>query len=185
VSTFQDCIVSYLDLNDLGALLATKSRRGVAVMRSLHQLVSSIAHTFAAHDEVCFWQDSVLLVAPVTAARDSYQRAMSDVERLKQAIDGLNHCHCHAVSIKGQSFPAPTFPRARRRPRTIYLSASSLAFSNCFEVEHHLSHRKADWYLDSRITSKIAHRQPDFSDPVILLPRNAKRDIHVFRGSFR
>ncbi len=182
--TFQDCIVSYLDLNNIGALLATKSQRGVAVMRSLHHLVGNIAHTLSAHDEVCFWQDSVLLVAPVTAARDSYQRAMSDVERLKRAIDGLKHCHCHAISIKGQSFPAPTFPRSKR-PRTIYLSASSLAFSNCFEVEQRLSHRNADWYLDSRITSKIAHRQPDFSDPVILLPRSAKREIHVFRDSFR
>lgn len=153
-------------------------------MRSLHQLVGNIAHTLAAHDEVCFWQDSVLLVAQVTAARDSYQRAMSDVERLKQAIDGLKDCHCHAVSIKGQSFPAPTFTRSKR-PRTIYLSASSLAFSNCFEVEQRLRHRTADWYLDSRITSKIAHRQPDFSDPVILLPRSAKREIHVFRDSFR
>jgi hypothetical protein len=183
MSTFQDCIVSFLDLNNLSTLLDQKSAHGVKVMRALHQLVTDRAHTLTSHEEVCFWQDSVLLLASVDVTRQSYQRAMSNVATLKDAIDTLHPCH--AVSVKGQSFPAPSRPPSTRKPpRTIYLAASSLAFSNCFTIEGQLKRHKADWYIDSRIIGKIKSRHADEIESVILLPRNVSRKIHVFRGSF-
>ena len=181
--TLQDCIVSLLDLNDFRALLTRKSRRAVTIMRSFHKLVGDRASALTAHGEVCFWQDSVLLLGSVNSSRKSYQRVMNDVMVLKESIDTIHHCH--AVSVKGQSFPDPRRPSSHRKPRTIYLSASSLAFTNCFDIEHRLKERKADWYIDSRITAKITTRPADYTDSVVLLPRNVTRNVHVYRGSFR
>ena len=39
-SLFRDCIVSVVDLNNVGALLAEKKGLGVRVMRDLHKLVA-------------------------------------------------------------------------------------------------------------------------------------------------
>ena len=139
-------------------------------------------HTLTAHEEVCFWQDSVLLLAFVDGTKESFSRAMNDVKRLKEAIDGLHLCH--AVCVKGQAFPAPAFRSRNAKPRAIYLSASSLAFSNCFKIEHELKEFQADWYIDSRITTKVNTRAADRSAPVKLLPNSVPRDIHVFHGSF-
>ncbi|HEY5812406.1 MAG TPA: hypothetical protein VIT23_07115, partial [Terrimicrobiaceae bacterium] len=178
-------IISYLRLQIAPKLMISQSscESWVRMMRDLHQLVSDRAHTLTAHEEVCFWQDSVLLLALVSSTHESYQRAMNDVVMLKEAIDGLHPCH--AVSVKGQSFPAPIVSQSCRKPRTIYLSASSLAFSNCFKIEGELRNQKADWYIDSRITAKVKTRAADHIKSIILLPRNVSRKIHVYHNSFR
>jgi hypothetical protein len=182
MKTFRDCIVSYLDLNDVSEILTRNSARGVRVMRDLHRLVSDCAHKLAAHEEICFWQDSVLLLAPVKNTGASYQRVMTEVTILKETIHALHPCH--AVSVKGQSFPAPSIQTSTSQPRIIYLSASSLAFSNCFEIERRLKWNKADWYIDPRIIRQIKSRKPDKTKAVTLLPRNISRKIHMFHGSF-
>ena len=181
MSDFQDCILSYVDLNDVGRILEGESRRGVRIMRKLHSLVASYAYTLRAHEEVCFWQDSVLLVGHVTNTSESYQRVMSDVVRLKDRIQKLNPCH--AVCVKGQSFPAPPVRARPGKPKVIYLSASSLAFSNAFHVERELGSHEADWYIDSRIVKLCRFRAADLRKEVKLLPSNAKRKIHLYRGS--
>lgn len=183
MSDFKDCIISYLDLDDTKDLIKKNSRSGARAMRVLHQLVSNVASKLTAHEEVCFWQDSVLLLATVDSNKESYCKAMEDVHLLKAKID-KNHC-CHAVCIKGQSFPAPTFPRGTRKPRTVYLSASSFAFSNCFTVERILSKHLAGWYIDSRIVRKIGIRKADVIEEVKLLPTNAERAIHMYRDTLR
>jgi hypothetical protein len=185
MSTFQDCIVSLLDLNDFRKVLTKNSKRAVRTMRMFHKLVDERASAMSAHDEVCFWQDSVLLLASVNSSQRSYERVMNDVSMLKKAIDSIHPDFCHAVCVKGQSFPDPRQDTDNAKPRIIYLSASSLAFANCFDIERHLKYRKADWYIDSRITAKIKTRLVDYTHKINLLPRNTKRDIHVFRGSFR
>jgi hypothetical protein len=183
MSTFQDCIVSLLDLNDFRKSLTKKSKQAVRTMRMFHKLVDERASTMNAHDEVCFWQDSVLLLASVNPSQRSYERVMNDVLTLKKAIDSIHSCH--AICVKGQSFPDLRQNINNARPRIIYLSASSLAFTNCFDVEHHLKAFKADWYIDSRITAKIKTRLADYTRKISLLPRSTERDIHVFHGSFR
>ena len=184
MSTFQDCIVSYVDLNNVKDVLNRQGKKGVRIMLDLHRLVSARAPELRQHQEVCFWQDSVLLLAPVDPTEISYTKVMSEVRVLKDAIH--ERYPCHAVCVKGQSFPPPASQTPSGRPRVIYLSASSLAFSNCFDIESRLKKHKADWYIDSRITSKIQTRAPDCcSTGVPLLPRNVSpRDIHVFWGSF-
>jgi hypothetical protein len=174
----QDCIVSLIDLDH-----TMKKQSPSRVMRKLHQHVSDFAHNLTSHDEVCFWQDSVLLLAPVDSTEDSYKRAMKDVKSMKDSIDALRGCH--AVSVKGRSFPPPKPPR-HNKPRTIYLSASSFAFANCFRIENELKDWKADWYIDSRIILKINAREADFPPcKIALLPARTKpRNIHGYIGSF-
>ena len=181
MSDFQDCIVSYVDLNDVGRILSRESRRGVQTMRKLHRLVASYAHTLSAHEEICFWQDSVLLLGHVATTSESYQRIMSDVVRLKDRIQKIQPCH--AVCVKGKSFPAPIIHSRQSNPNVVYLSASSLAFSNAFHVEREMGHHAADWYIDSRIVRRCRFRTADLCKVVKLLPTNAERDIHLYRGS--
>lgn len=183
MSDFRDCIVSFLDLDDTKALIKKNSRSGARAMRDLHQLVSNIASKLTFHEEVCFWQDSVLLLATVDSSSESYSNAIEDVERLKAKIDEQHRCH--VVCIKGQSFPAPTFPRGTRKPRTVYLSASSFAFANCFIVESRLGKHRAGWYIDSRIARKIEIRRADSIEKVKLLPTNVERAIHMYRDVLR
>lgn len=83
MSNDSSCIVSLLDLNNLMTHQGPKS----AVMRHLHQMVADSAPKLKAHEEICFWQDSVLLLALVDSTRVSHQRAMKDVANLKSAID--------------------------------------------------------------------------------------------------
>ncbi len=182
MSDFRDCVVSFIDLNNVSKVLNSRSKKGVAIMRRLHKLVNERVDTLSAHEEVCFWQDSVLLLAFVDDSPASFARVMHDVQTLKAKIEELYPCH--AVCVKGQAFPAPPIRTRRRKPRSIYLSASSLAFSNCFTIEHTLKRHRADWYLDSRITNMVDMRAPDNVERVKLLPRLVSRKIHVFHGSF-
>ena len=174
----RDCIVSLIDLDN-----TMKKQSPSKLMRRLHQHVSDFTHNLARHDEVCFWQDSVLLLAPVVSSEESYKRAMNDVKSMKDAIELLHACH--AVSVKGRSFPPPS-PPCHNKPRTIYLSASSFAFSNCFTIEEELKDWKADWYIDSRIVKKIKAREGDFTPRRIkLLPAGTEpRNVHGYMGSF-
>jgi hypothetical protein len=174
----QDCIVSLIDLDH------TMTRQSPSkLMRKLHQRVSDFAHNLAWHDEVCFWQDSVLLLASVNSTKDSYKRAMNDVKSMKDTVNELRACH--AVSVKGRSFRPPNLP-CHNKPRTIYLSASSFAFTNCSTIEKELKDWEADWYIDSRIVKKINARRGDFTPrQITLLPARTKpRNIHGYIGSF-
>ena len=108
---------------------------------------------------------------------------MKDVVTLKETIHTLHDCH--AISVKGQSFPDPISPISNLKPRTIYLSASSWAFSICFKIEGELKHRKADWYIDNRIITKIKAKRAKDVDEVVLMPGNVSRKIHVYFGAFR
>ncbi len=182
MSNFRDCIVSLIDLNNVSKILSRRSKKGVRLMRDFHQLVASQVHTLAAHEEVCFWQDAVLLLALVDKTTGSFSRAVGDVRKLKEAIESIHPCH--AVCVKGQAFPAPPIRSRNAKPRAIYLSASSLAFANCFTIESALKKSEADWYIDSRITNMVHTRTADRSKSVKLLPRLVSREIHMFHGSF-
>ena len=93
MSAFRDCIVSFIDLNDIGRLLRRKSKRGVRIIRELHRLVSSRVHDLNEHEEVCFWQDSVLLLGLVDTTNAKYCRVMKDVSTLYEAVNGLYPSH--------------------------------------------------------------------------------------------
>jgi len=179
---YRDCIVSYIDLNDILQILRRKSTAGIRIMRELHKLVADRAPALKAHEEICFWQDSVLLLAHIESSKATYRGVMNDVKVLKEAIDTIRPCH--AVCVKGQTFPHEHVEPSREMPRIVYLSASSLAFSNCFHIEAELSNFKADWYIDSRIIRKIETRKENHVKPVRLLPTNDERDVYIYRGSF-
>jgi len=180
---YRDCILSFLDLDDIKKILRRKSSAGIRILRDFHKLVAARAPKLAAHDEICFWQDSVLLVAYVDATTDAYTGVMSEVKVLKEAIDTI--LPSHAVCVKGRTFPYKDIQSSQTRPRVIYLSASSLAFSNCFHIENELGRDfRADWYIDTRIIRKVTARKEDHVKLVELLPRNKRRNIHMYHGSF-
>ncbi len=68
----RDCIVSFIDLNNIGEILSERSKG-----RPHHARTSSVGqrqvHTLTAHEEVCFWQDSVLLLAFVDERAESFK----------------------------------------------------------------------------------------------------------------
>jgi hypothetical protein len=152
-------------------------------MQRLHSVVAAYAHSLRAHEEICFWQDSVLLLGHVNKDPESYERVMSDVVRLKKQV-GAEHV-CHAVCVKGKSLPPPNIRPKRTTPRVLYLSASSLAFSNAFQIEHELGRHAADWYIDVRIVNKCRFRPADLTEGVRLLPGNSTRKVHLYFGSPR
>jgi hypothetical protein len=183
MSAFQDCVVSFIDLDNVSEILFREGRRGVRIMRDLHRLVACHAPSLSAQAEICFWQDSVLLLGHVTKSSESYRRVMSDVIRLKDTIQKLHACH--AVCVKGQSFSSQFAHSVGNRPRIIYLSASSLAFSNAFRIERELGSHVMDWYIDSRITRRCRFRCADRHEKVELFPPGSERQIHLYRGSPR
>ena len=136
MSDFRDGIVSYIDLNDVGKILLRESRRGVRIMRQLHSEVASFANQLASHREICFWQDSVMLLGDVDNTTESYRKVMSDVVLMKDLIQRIHPCH--AVCVKGQAFPLRVIRSKRVGPRVTYLATSSLAFANVFAIERKL-----------------------------------------------
>lgn len=155
-------------------------------MRQFHRVVGKHAKKCKHHAEICFWQDSVLMLAFVGASPKSFEHAMREVESMKLEIDEKSG-RCHAVCVKGQSFPPPRSPNTRSsksHPRVFYLSASSLAFSNCFKIEAELKSHRADWYLDSRIADQVPTRKSDGSQSLDLYP-NSQRKVMMFEGSWR
>ena len=112
------------------------------------------------HKKVYYWNDSVLMLALPDSTHD-YEPIIREVNGLKRAIDRI--WPTYAISMKGQTIPE-TLPCTRDhltggwidQQRAVYIQASSLAFSNCFEVERKLGKiKKKPWYVDERIVNAI------------------------------
>lgn len=186
VSKWQNCIVSYIDMSGVKNMLARSSKDAVRLVRRMHTKVQTASRKLTMHEEVCFWNDSVLLVGSVDAPPERYEQIMREVHTIKAVVDEVKRGY--AICVKGITFPPP---RAKSLtcspgPRLIYLHASSLALSNCFLIEKRAKEKKwrRDWYIDDRIIKHIDARRPDWTDVVDLWPRSRKCELHMYNGSF-
>jgi hypothetical protein len=181
------CIVSYIDMCGIKRLLAKQSEDAVSLLRNMHSVVENMGPQLKHHEEICLWNDSVLLLGLISDIPDSCEKIMKEVSSLKEAVDKVNRCY--VISVKGQIFPPPNnakAPTSLSRPRLLYLRASSLAFSNCFSIEEEAKKRgwRKDWYIDDRIIRKIPAREADKTHMMELFPRSRKCRVHMYKGSF-
>lgn len=180
------CIVSYIDMSGIKGMLAKNSKQAVQLLRRMHKEVQAVASQLKLHEEICFWNDSVLLVGCLDGQPDSYKEIMREVCIIKKAVDKVKRSY--AICVKGQPFPPPYGESniAQGKPRCIYLHASSLAFSNCFMIEEEAKQKRwrRDWYIDDRIIKKLGARQPDKYHILYLWPRKRKCNLYMYTGSF-
>ena len=169
-------------------ILNRGDRKAVVKMRRMHSAVISAGTDFATGSEICFWNDSVLIHTLVDESRQSHVLALRQICQMKAAIDSILPSYC--ICAKGRSFPSPSGLSIRKaNARLVYLSASSLAFTNCFIVEAAVQRSRLyhDWYIDNRIVQKareIISRTADGTKMFRLYPRGSRRIFHMFRGSF-
>lgn len=182
-----DCIVSYIDLIGMSEELNNNTPHAFQKMREMHELVYDVAnHLVPKHKKLYYWNDSVLTLALPDSTQD-YEPIMREVNGLKRALDRI--WPTYAISMKGQTIPE-TFPCTPDHPtrgrvdqaRAVYIQASSLAFSNCFEVEKKLGGAKKPWYLDERIVNHISTPESYTFQTVSLHPRRTKRKIFLYDG---
>jgi len=189
MADLRDCIVSYIDMTGITPLLTKRSGEAVHVMRKMHEAVSCAVLQVPAHEEVCLWNDSVLMVGFVTESRTSYRTLMEEVCAMKQIIDSIQRSY--AICVKGKAFPGPQSESQERhggadQPRLVYLQASSLAFANCFVIEQRARQAgwRWDWYIDNRIRTRLSLRHGHDAQHVELHPRSNFRQIHMYKEGF-
>jgi len=182
-----DCIVSYIDLIGISEELDNNTPHAIDKMREMHKIAYDAANnSVPKYKKVYYWNDSVLMLALPNSTHD-YEPIMREVNRLKRAIDRI--WATYAISMKGQTIPE-TLPCTRDhlttgwidQQRAVYIQASSLAFSNCFEVEKKLGGAKKPWYLDERIVNHISTSQSRTYRTVSLHPRRTHRKIFLYDG---
>jgi hypothetical protein len=188
MSDYTHCIITLIDMIGIRELLNRGDSAAIAKMRQMHSTIPKSAIGFAKDTEICFWNDSVLIHSPVELSDDSFVSAMRPIVALKAAIDSV--CHSYAICVKGKSFPSPNIPPSPDKNfRLVYLSASSLAFTNCFDVEAAVkkAHYKKNWYIDSRIIRRVEgtlSRPADLKRRFHLYPRGERRAFHMFNDLF-
>jgi hypothetical protein len=187
MSDWVDCIVSYIDLIGISKELDDNTADAIRKMREMHKIAYDAANnSMAKHKNVYYWNDSVLMLALPNSTHD-YEPIMHEVNRLKRAIDRI--CQTYAISMKGQTIPE-ILPCTRDhftggqidQPRAVYIRASSLAFSNCFEVERKLGKTKKPWYVDERIVKHISTSQSRTCQTIKLHPRRTPRKMFLYDG---
>ena len=185
---YPHCIVTLIDMIGIRSLLNQGDSAAVATMRQMHSKIPKSAGAFSSDTEICFWNDSVLIHSLVEESDSSFVSAMRPIAALKFAIDDV--CPSYAICVKGKSFPQQTIPANPGHVcRLLRLSASSLAFTNCFDVEAKVkkANYKKAWYIDNRIIKRIRgklSRPADLKRTFSLYPRGARRVFHMFDDSF-
>lgn len=188
MSNYHHCIVTLIDMIGIRGLLKRGDSAAVSKMRRMHSTIANTAERFVDGTEICFWNDSVLIHSLVEESEVSFVSAMRPIVALKAAIDAI--CPSYAISVKGKSFPPQKIQvRPGNACQMIYLSASSLAFTNCFDIEASLKtdtlfkKRRYQWYVDNRIIKQIKgtlSKLPDWKHKFDLYPRGARRTFHMF-----
>lgn len=186
MSDWRDCIVTFIDMIGVSYLLQKQSSEAVSLVRRMHRVIQNASQALEHHEEICFWNDSILAVGFVDETSESYERIMREVRYLKTIVDAIKPSY--AICVKGKSFPPPpnelnSLPSGVN-PRMIYLQASSLAFANCFTIEKELKKHRKSWYIDVRIIRQVSSRKPDLSKRVTLFPQSTKRSIHMFKDDY-
>ena len=181
------CIVTFMDLIDVKAMINKDSRKAVQIMQDFHQVVyGQINNCMPSHQHAYTWNDSVLLVARIDENFSPVKQVMKEADDLKRKVDGV--CKCYAIGVKGMSFSEPCFFAGHQfdpqidQPKFVFLKSSSYAFSNCFEIEKKLKKHKKSWYLDERIHSQIKTDQTTKKESVSMLPSGTKRNIYMYEN---
>lgn len=154
------------------------SRQAAKLMREIHSIVSNTCNPLTCHSEICFWNDSVLLYAPLRSKTEGHLEIMKEVQLLKGkiAVKSPNY----AICVQGQSFPPPT-NQSQMSDKLHFLKASSYAFSNCFGIEKFLGpiYRK-QWYIDERIKKRIKIDATPIEVPFPMWPTRKHRIIFMY-----
>ena len=188
---FSHCIVTLIDLIGVRRLLKLGGPMAVKKMRHMHRTINQNVGCFGSNTELVFWNDSVLIHSIVEQSAESYESSMLPIIKLKASIDALHSSY--AISVKGKSFPLIKIRKSGTGCRLVYLSASSLAFTNCFDIEAELKtnsqfkNRRYGWYIDDRIIKRICKkttRPADDKYKFNLFPEGEKRFFHMFHGTF-
>ena len=183
MSNWPDCVVSYFDLIGIRKMITAGNSKASDLMRRFHVLVyKSINIDMLTHRHAYAWNDSAMFLAFPQNDGD-YETIMRELNTVKPQLDDISHSY--AICVKGQAMPEPACgygAEANGQSRFVFLRTSSYAFTNCFEVEEHLKSLRMDWYVDSRIVSKIPSFPKSDRRAVAMLPSGKKRNVHVLKG---
>ena len=97
MSRRQNCIVSYIDMSGVKGMLARYSRDAVSLLQMMHTQVQTAAQKLTMHEEVCFWNDSVVLVGSVDGPPERYEQMMREVCIIKDAVDKVKRGYAICV----------------------------------------------------------------------------------------
>jgi hypothetical protein len=115
----------------------------------------------------------------------------AELSEFKSFLQQACGASMYAIAVKGLAFPndmvvPPIFDgQVTDQPRAVLMKTSSWAMANCFLIEKALGHHRADWYIDSRITTGADLPKPFASEATALLPKSEPRRIDIFKGSIR
>ena len=182
------CVVTAFDL--IGTRSLAASGKGSSAMIEMHRrAVAKINHGLPLHSHGYIWNDSVLLLSYMTEPNWSKPGFFAELNDFKSFLEQQCGASMYAISVKGLTFPQDTMMSAvfngqiADQPRAVVLKTSSWAMANCFLIEKDLGHHRADWYIDSRITTGANLPKPFASEVIDLLPKKEPRTIDMFRGS--
>ena len=185
MADWSDCVVSYIDLIGIKRLLESNSREAINLMRRMHQKVRRQSLlSMPSHHQIYYWNDSVLALAFVSSDF-SYEPIMKELNFLKLEIDAISDCY--AICMKGMAIPElissdeeQLVNEALDSQKAVYIKASSMAFTNCFEVENKLGHYRKSWYVDRRIVKRLNITQTYMTRRIKLFPRRVYRTIFMY-----
>jgi hypothetical protein len=182
--TWQDCIVSYVDLVGVANLAAQGGSIASEKMREFHRLTRDAMKVLISHKQAYCWNDSALLLADWDNTKVGVSKILKEASDLIQKINSQIG-DCYAVSIKGQTFPEFDATlvgdglNQKGESRCVILKSSSYAMGNCFLVEEAAKETNvfSQWYIDSRLVELFeSNAIPSF--PVKLMPDGIERLIY-------
>ena len=175
-----DCVVTFLDIIDIRKLSEKKRGEASTKMRELHKLANEETVSMNRHSAIYAWNDSVLLLAPLTSDSNSVNEIFTEVSRFKKLVD-KRIGKSYAICVKGRTFPEPL--KSNLNPKFHALQTSSFAMANCFIIEKELGRYKAMWYVDSRLKASVPKSFK--TEKIKLLPdTKTEREILMFMDYF-
>jgi hypothetical protein len=99
MNNWHDCIVSFIDMIGISEKLRKNSSESVMIMRRMHEDIYKACQNLPAHEEICFWNDSILLMGYVNTQSYSYHALMEEVIKIKRVVDDINPSY--AICVKG------------------------------------------------------------------------------------
>lgn len=189
INDWRPCIVTMLDV--VGTRNNAETGRASSEMIKLRDFaVGRINNGLPSHAHGYVWNDSVLLLSYETKPEGSRKRVLDELCEFKTALEQNCGVKAYAIAVMGIAFPSDPFAvpvfqgQIAAQPRAVVLKTSSWAMANCFKIEIELKKHRADWYIDSRITTGIGLATPFECATVKLLPKNVPREVHMYKGNF-
>ncbi|MDB9822853.1 hypothetical protein OAC89_04055 [Deltaproteobacteria bacterium] len=183
MSNWEDYVVSYIDLIDIGNIIKSGNSEATNLMQQFHTLTyKSINTDMPFHHYAYAWNDSAMFLA-FPKDKGDYETIMRELNKVKPRFDGIRPSY--VICVKGKAIPEPVCAygvKKHGQSKFVFLKSSGYAFKNCFTVEEKLKKHKMDWYIDSWITRKIKNFPKAKPYKVTMLPTKRKRDIYVLKG---